>query len=358
MSDEETAALARVADFLSGGTLSLAFEVRNIVIAQGIQFTNADVAPWPDMVIPNGLTAPVASRTTWPVSMRTRAPLALTTTSTGFTYTDYLQGVRFVVKMVTTKDEYITALTTAGTHVIYHGHARYGRGPCFGILPTPNVVSATEDWENGTSPTTTGLFRMGYPYIGVPITEVLEHGYTCNLVSSSVTVTEGECDPDTRPHLSSLRSKLASEIDPGLPAQARDPDPTKRWWAYRAWDSGATRWHVLLNAGWTGTVSAPADLGATALACHVFCHFGCSSYRHNRKILRDTAFKGWAKSGDNNLAYFTTDLSPGPTTNLWLYHLFTYPHWNSYQDWEPSINYALNQTNADLALNGESFQLI
>src|SRR4051812_33489898 len=106
MGDDITLLTRTVGDILSGGTLGIALEKRNIVVAQGIQFTNADQAVFPDIVIPNGLTAPKAERAKWAMSMRNRAPLKVTTTDSGFEYWSFVQGVRFVVDIVTTKDAF------------------------------------------------------------------------------------------------------------------------------------------------------------------------------------------------------------------------------------------------------------
>lgn len=145
-----------VADIRSGGTLAVAMETRNIVVAQGIQFTNADNAAYPYCVLPKGLNEPLATRVDWPASLKTRPPLPIVTTATGFEYTDIVQGVKFVVYIITTKAAFRNALLTPNVHLVYDGHARYGRGPCFGILPVPGQVSTTEYWEDGTNPTTTG----------------------------------------------------------------------------------------------------------------------------------------------------------------------------------------------------------
>jgi hypothetical protein len=328
-------------------------ETRYIVVAQGIEFNNADLVWFPYMMLPDAFTTPVESRADWPPSQRERAPLAITTTDDGFEYVSFDQGVRFVVKVVNTKDEFISALRTPGMHVIYAGHARYGRGPCFG----PNLVSPTEEWENGTS-TTTGLFRMGYPFIGVPLEDVTRHGYTCDLVSDSVTMTRPDCDPYLRPYLSSLEAKLADEIDPALLLHAKDKDPTKRWWAYNVGSDARPEWWVVLNAGWTETASAPADLGATTPLCHVFCHFGCRTYKLNHDIVRDTDFKGWGHLGDDRLAYFVEGYSKAKTAAYWLYHIFTYTVWNAFSPWEPSVEYAREQTNHDLMdIDDENFEI-
>ncbi len=355
-------------------------ETRSIFVAQGIQFTNADMAaskpPEPYGVVPDALTASAASRASWRLaSLRGRAPLPVTTVAltrdairiispTDFEYTSSAQGVTFAVSVITTKFAYRSALLTANSHVIYDGHARWGRGPCFGVLPKPGEVSHTEDWETGTS-SNSGIFRMGFPFLSVTVDEVFEHGYTANPVSSDVTVTANDCDPDLRNFVGSLKAMTADQIGPastanpaGLIAQLKDKDPTKKWWAYRAPDSGKIVWWVVLNAGWKGTPADPYDLGATTPTCRVFCHFGCETFHHNHTILRSDAFKAWKRTGDDKFAYFTTALSTTGTTTYWLYHLLTYPTMNAHLDWKPSIDYALKNTNADLAHDGAKYQLI
>lgn len=334
-------------------------EFREIIMAQGIQFTNADMASSePYGVLPDALTAAVSSKGRWLQSMRRRAPLAITETATGFEFASADQNVTYRVRMVTQKDQFRAALLTANAHVIYDGHARYGRGPCFGILPTPGVVSSTEDWENGTDPATTGIFRMGFPFIGVPVSEIFEHGYTAQLVPSTVQVTRDQSDRDMRAYVPYLQARTADRIDPRLRAQLSDNDPAKTWWAYQAVSEGSLAWHVVLNAGWSGTVSAPYDLGATTPICRVFCHFGCESFWHNYPILRGEKFKNWQKQRDDRFAYFTNNLSITGTSTYWLYHLFTYPKANAFQDWGPSIAYAVAHTNADLRADSAGYQLI
>jgi hypothetical protein len=347
-------------------------EPRNIVLAQGIQFTNADMAvKEAHGVLPDALTASVADKRGWRIvhtragdfvlmaSLRPRAPLAINvTSSTTFEFASAAQNVNFSVTVVNTKDAFRTALLTANTHVVYDGHARYGRGPCFGILPAPGVVSHTEDWENGTNPTSTGIFRMGFPFIGVPVSEIFEHGYTADPTPSTVTVTTDQADRDLRRFVGALQAKTADDLAPGLISQLKDTDPTKTYWAYQAWLDGKLQWHVVINAGWTGTASAPSDLGATTPTCRVLCHFGCESFWHNHPILRRDAFKGWKRQGDDKQAYFTTNLSITGTSVYWLYHLFTYPKQNAWQDWGPSIDYAVRRTNADLAADRAGYQVI
>jgi hypothetical protein len=97
-------------------TIADGYEEREILVAQGVEAHNSDLPD--DWSVPNGLQRLV--------------PDLDVQSSTSATYLSREQGVRFVIRVVTRKDEYKAALQTEGLHVIYLGHARYGRGPCFG----------------------------------------------------------------------------------------------------------------------------------------------------------------------------------------------------------------------------------
>ena len=136
------------------------------------------------------------------------------------------------------------------------------------------------------------------------------------------------------------------------------PDSADTFWTYRAVEEAGRGMevHVVLRAGWTGTSSAPADLGATELACRMFCHFGCSSFPHNHAVLRSLA--GWRRRGDDRYAYWTTDLANGFTTPIWLTHMFTYPHLSGGRPWDDWLRYTLRRTNTDLQDRGVHFRII
>ena len=82
------------------------------------------------------------------------------------------EDVLYQIDLVEDKAAFREALLTDGIAVIYNGHARYGRGPCFG--PPGNLPG--DDWENGAAPDTAGIFRMGYPFVGIPGHEIIGHG--------------------------------------------------------------------------------------------------------------------------------------------------------------------------------------
>jgi hypothetical protein len=125
-------------------------------------------------------------------------------------------------------------------------------------------------------------------------------------------------------------------------------DLTKKLRYFMSPDDGLQPF-VVIRAGWNDPPTAPSNIGVTDLNCRVFNHFGCDTRKHNRAILRDRPFKAWPQEGDHGFAYFTTNISAGPTTVYWLYHLFTYPKLNNFADWKPSLDYALDKSNKDIA---------
>ena len=151
-------------------------------------------------------------------------------------YLNHLQGVRYTIEETTSKDQFIDWLKTPELHVIYMGHARYGRGPCFGAHgndpANPALTLKSEDWEEG-SDADSGIFRIGYPFIGVDVAELIEHGYTARPVKESEGApARADCDPDLRGHLGSLHAKTPDQISPGIDSQFGDHQAGDRYWTY------------------------------------------------------------------------------------------------------------------------------
>lgn len=311
-------------------------ETRNIVIAQGIEFNNKDLGS--DDVIPDG-------------SLKKRMdaaglPLVITSPGKAATFNSVKQGVSFTLKVVNTKSEFKAALESDKTHhVIYDGHSRFGRGCCFGTNPAPG-----EDWERGSNPTLTGLFRMGFPYVAVPVSDIKHHGYTADLVPTPETLTPSDCEPDLRAAVNSgsVQPHGLKDVDPTVHGQLRINKKAvgsgDRFWAFNWPGEGFS---VVLHAGWEKTASAPMDLGATLIQCRVFCHLGCSSLQHYHEIVRNR--KKFKKVGNtDNFAYFTSGLAFSFTGPHWLFHILTYDQFNAGQPWEPSLEYARTKANIDI----------
>lgn len=282
-------------------------------------------------------------------------------------YINHLQGVRFTIEETTRKQQFIDWLKTPEVHVIYMGHARYGRGPCFGerglVDPDAKPVELfkTEDWEEGGDDDS-GLFRMGYPYIGVEASEVVEHGYTANPVKESEDrPARADCDPDVRGYLSSLRARTPEQIYPGLIDQLRDHQEGDRYWSYSSPRGPA----IIHHAGWQSTFSNPSDLGSlhdpddpdnTQMQCRVFAHLGCTTFTHNYPVVRRIA--KWARSGNERYAYWTTNLSAPHAVGPWVHAVISYNQQNAFASWEPSLKWAVQRANRSLRAAGATYRLI
>ena len=313
------------------------YDHRYIVVAQGIEFRNGDVAML-DTHIGDSVTA--------------RGAAVTVISSSEFEYISHPQRVHFHCKVVWRKDEFITALKSPEKHVIYGGHARYGRGPCFGPY-----AEKSEDWQNSTTANSSkrGIFRMGYPYIGIQPHEIVDHGYTPTLCHTASRPAAADCHPEARAYRGSFRQFTALELDStGDIAAKLSSSPGTQYWGYTA----KRKLHVLHDAGWENTVVSPADLGGTDLQCRVFCHFGCSTYLHNYKIMRKPEFKGWRHEGNERYCYWTTAPAYALTPSIWLYHLFMYNRRSDFRSWAPSLAYAVQRTNRTLRNEGFSYEVI
>jgi hypothetical protein len=318
------------------------------------------------------------------------APFPIQVSGSSATFKSVKQGVKFTIDVTTDRTEFKKKLQQDGKpgtkeleywHVIYDGHSRYGRGTCFGTDD-----SKGEKWENSSTPASgpDGLYRMGYPFVGVPVLDILHHGYTTDLVSVNVDAPKSDREYKGRlhgktlsdikdetnryithmintrnwgaldmsePELRDCRSSIDT-LDSHLRIVGARVDlvhigdalrPDDQFWGYHSGEGPA----VLLQAGWEGTVTNPLDLGATELNCRCFCHLGCESFMHYRKLLR--FIKNWRKNGDRDrFAYFTNDLSVSITGPFWLYYLFKYDKFNAGKPWEPSLEYARRMANAKI----------
>jgi len=165
----------------------------------------------------------------------------------------------------------------------------------------------------------------------VPLHEIREYGYSFYPVAAGDSAPErAQLHPNTPRNLQ--RVTLPQDLQNKVVAQARPL--ASAYWGY---GSGAAA-SILLYAGWENTRSAPMDLGATNLRCRCLCLFGCSTFRHNWRVLRER--KAWTRTETERFAYFNTAPSKSFTTPCWLTALFTYPQRNDGQSWYPSLQWA------------------
>lgn len=319
----------------------IAYENRLIVVAQGIERHDADFVD--ELEIYRVLKY-----------LKNRIPGLSLSSETFGTYTSHEQGVNFTLRIITKKDEFKSFIETPGVHVVYNGHARYGRGLCFGDDPGPG-----EDWENGTDPMRAGLYRMGYPFIAVSLEDIHSHRYTANVVPISEQIPRNQCHPDLRRAYSLLRTYSINNIDSSgvlINHVAGSFSPEDRIWAIKGSVGGIRGTHLILRAGWENTVSSPMDLGSTNIRCRVFCHFGCSTFKHNYRILRFE--KNWRRTATDRFAYWTTAPSRFHDYLFWLFRILTYPTYNAFESWKPSLDYAVRRTNQDLRRIGVTYRII
>lgn len=174
-------------------TLALPREKRLIVVAQGIEFHNSelpfDISKNENWRVPECLRDHASN----PRSDLKIGGLNLVS-STEALYDAAEQNVTYRILVTTSKQEFHQYLE--GTHansadypgnvlVVYGGHARYGRGPCLGTSSAHG-----NRWGTGGDPRIEGIFRMGYPYLMVPVTEILTHQYLAMIARQATS------DPD------------------------------------------------------------------------------------------------------------------------------------------------------------------
>lgn len=379
-------------------TLSASFEEREIWVASGMDGHNRDEMDLCHAAIP----ADLDQRPGGAVEM----PELTIHSETSAEYTSEAQRVHFTIRVIDRRDQFIEKLQTPGIHLVYMGHARYGRGPCFS--PVANHCAdphhenrlrcprTGDNWENGTGPTT-GIFRMGYPYLDVPIVELLEHRYRTNLADDSVDLRSRDLREDLHPNIRSRRGSLrlvTLEELKGMFLSAREranrrtpeaPDPhldvllnadpnvldtlvanrggpEKRFWVrpkneyFESIRRHVSIPQIVLQAGWENTLGAPDDLGGVTPQCRVFCQFGCSTFVHNYRVLR--FLKGWQREGNERYAFWTTASAYPPTVRYWIYHLLTYPERNDNQSWEGSLRYAVRHVRRDLSSEGYRYRIV
>jgi len=265
-------------------------------------------------------------------------------------YLNVSQRVRYKIKIVQSKKEFKEALETRDAHVVYLGHARFGRGACFDQYESDPDRDGNQ-WGQGYNGDN-GLFRLGYDAIAIPVTDVEHHKYVFYPYPEGSTLpSRSDLHPEARGRVSLIELE-ADEIKALVHPLRRSS--TNKYYGF-ARKSGHK---ILVAAGWENTESTPNDLGATALKCKVFCHFGCSTRLHFRKIIRGSNFKNWSQSkpAEDRFAYFTTAASNLFSTS-WLYYVLVYPYPNNHMSWSNSLEWAKKKTNLKLRKEKQKFKL-
>jgi len=317
--------------------VNLNYEIREIVVAQGIQFQNSDIRNKAAEVAPQE----DPDEFSIPKGLKDDFPDLVLRGDTRAVFISDVQHVEFRIRLVNTKTAFKEALETPGIHVIYAGHSRFGRGPCFGpeLGNPPNLVG--DNWEQGETGKTNdfGIFRMGLPFVGAPFKELDEHQYHMRPVPTTVRVNPADIDPLTTP--GSLRPVILR----GSRFETLILDPVvDSYWGCKTPDGDG----VLLFADFASTKSAPFDLGATDLKCRCFTVLGCDTFKHFREVVRIR--KRFTRTKTEGFAYFTVNPVPiAPATKFWIGSLFEYPERNDFEPWFDSLEFAVKRTNEKAA---------
>lgn len=371
-----TAPAARARSGQGGATVALGSERRKVYLVTGLQARHADLTSrgeqsfpywgfWRMLTEPRTAEFRARMRDTYgcraanawtPIQWTTEGAPDAQGAVHAWTFESRAQGVTYDIERVVDKVGFQRALQVPEAMVLYLGHARLGRGPCFG----PDGAPRGDDWEDGTAADhTTGLFRMGYPFLPTPAEEVHEHGYRPNLVTDlSELANQEDLHPNLRPYVRYARVVPTAQIRPPLAELVSQPSVVsfRAPEHYRRGRGEHDVDHVIHRAGFRQTRAAPFDLGGTELACRCFVHFGCSSFLHNQRILRRRV--GWTRQGNERYAYFTTNTSTNPTPFFWLYHMLTYAQPSAGLSWEPWLEHVKDRTNADLQTSGHAYRMI
>ncbi len=354
--DQNPVAAARSADDGQGGSVSSDVEKRTVYYCCGLEGHSTDYQD-KEMPLFTPFEALTVERTAENKALlrngrhrlgplAERAPIPF---ESEWVYTNTKQQIEWTIEHVTDKQGFKAALETQGAIVMYVGHARYGRGPCFG----PPGHEPGEDWEKGEDPNLTGIFRMGFKYVATPITEVESHGYTPNpATGEDLPLSGDDCDPELVPHLGSVREVVNSS----LPKPLSKLSPEAKLLMYGGFQAGQAEAHIVHRAGWKDTIMAEygMELGKIEMKCAFFGHFGCSSFRHNYPIVRKKF--GWEKT-ENQLALWTTASSWTQGPFFFLYHLLTLDKVLANKPNEAWFDDVRAKTNRDLAAAGVGFSL-
>jgi hypothetical protein len=347
-------------------------EVRQIFFVGGIQFTRADAKKKLALQLLDPAFDPVEltrfhRRTMFPEGFLDRIPQAFVVddgVQVRALHFNAEQNVLYTIEVTEERGGYVQALLTPGAIVVYGGHARFGRGPCFAPTDDPG-----DNWENGTNQAAdnrTGLFRMGFPFIGIPMHDLIAHQYrTTPLPTSEPRPAPQDSDPGLRRHLGELRPRTVAQMhpDPAVVALlgrlfSLDPAGTETFWTFFAVDRKeiGNEAHVVVAADFKDTSTSPNDLGSIEPLCRVFCHFACSTFLHNFTVLR--TFKQWTRRGDDRFAFWTTDAAPNTAAIAFIVHLMTAPGVQAGKLWDPWLTRAVTLTNRELRAENDGFQLI
>lgn len=269
------------------------------------------------------------------------------------TYSNPTQRLDYTLRFSGDRSLFKTALQTPDVGVFYWGHARYGRGPCFGPKGRPEDGNTGDFWNDGDG-RTTGIFRMGWDFISVPASEIRDHGYKTDVADTlqyyrrivpshpaPIHILEERCDHDMRPYFRRIRDTHIQNIHPNVDHFVRNVDAPGQLHAHHAPDED----HPERSAHYLVLPAGAQHLRQTDVQCRFFAHMGCSTGPHNAWVFRETV---GPVVDDKRHAAWTTNLAYNWGALFLVYHYLTYPQVAAGQPWGDQFRYAVDQANASL----------
>lgn len=267
-------------------------------------------------------------------------------------------GVSYEIHFGNTLGAFRRALATPDVGVVYMGHARNGRGPCFGAGNNGHG----EHWNEGDG-SNTGIFRMGRRWIGVPAKDIVENAYSTGGVATLAqhfirrpTQLRGryaedelihyqDCDQDIRDHFAAVaenegaeRPKTLGTLNPNASAQVTNVSSNEPVHSFVGAHHGEPADCLLIEAG-------AADLRRMTVECRFFAHLGCSSGPHNAAVFRAHA----PLSSGKPYAVFTTAPASFYGWLVFLHHLLLGPV-RAADDWLSPLQHAVEELTRAQAL--------
>lgn len=313
----------------------------------------------------NWLTEPSNDPRTMRMARLLRAFTGLSIFGSGTSYELFAatQGVVYQLEISTVRSAFRAALQEPDVGVIYLGHARYGRGACFG----PPTFTPGEHWNKGDGETT-GIFEMGPDFVAVPADEIVHHEYHAPAADSShfyttdpewtmrinpTEITQEKCDVDLRSHFRDLAMTDIANVQPDLSAWLERSPNEDTFFCYRGRALLANgvhqddAWHIVLRAG-------ARDLRSIEVQCRFFAHMACGSLPHNAAVFREAA--GPAHD-DRRHGVWLSEVAIDWAGYLLLYAILNNQSPAAGRSWSSQLQQAVTQANRWLDRVVAGFQL-
>lgn len=296
--------------------------------------------------------------------LRTFSGLSIVGAGNIFGFYSVAQQIEYTLEFSTDRADFVAALKNPEVGVVYIGHARFGRGACFG----PSDFTPGDHWNEGDGEHT-GIFKMGWDYIGVPADDIERHQYRTRAADTQhyytttpldwtmrvlpLEVEQSRCDPDLRSHYRELTMTPLGEVVPDVSTRIERGASADTFFCYRArarlsdgsHDNQA--WHMVVPAG-------AADLRRASVQCRFLAHMACASRPHNAEVFREVV---GPTDGDRGHGVWLSELAVDWAGYFFLYGYLTTPGVFARRPWSVQLRASIQRTNRWLDGANVGFEL-